>query len=362
MVQGHFFYALLEDAARSERWYGYHSYVHGFTAPLFLFASGAAFGLTTLRRWDDHSRWGDAVFRRLERYVLILGIGYLLHCPTLKLSWLLDLDADGLAAVTRVDALHNIGATLLAFELLAVALKRRSLFIGVVAGLGLSAIAIGPWAWQWDPAGTPTLLAAFLNHRTGSMFPLVPWAGFIALGVVTARVAQHRFEHGRSGFWQLAFPLALAGGLLIVSGDRLAHIDWDPFPEHNFWKASPWFFMVRAGVVLSVLAALSALEVVLSRVPTSRVLRGIQIVGSQTLVIYVAHLLMLYGTGVTPGLVRIAARALSLPQAVVGAVLLLLVMFVVARVWNDIKRAHPATYERVRHAVTAVLILLFVLR
>jgi uncharacterized membrane protein len=48
MVQGHTFTALIEDAVRALGWYRWHSYVHGYTAPLFMFSAGLAFGVTTL--------------------------------------------------------------------------------------------------------------------------------------------------------------------------------------------------------------------------------------------------------------------------------------------------------------------------
>ena len=37
MVQGHTFSSLLDPSVRAERWYQHHNFVHGYTAPMFLF-------------------------------------------------------------------------------------------------------------------------------------------------------------------------------------------------------------------------------------------------------------------------------------------------------------------------------------
>jgi uncharacterized membrane protein len=49
MVQGHVFTELLSSDYSGERWVRHHRFVHGYTAPMFLFAAGLAFGVTTFR-------------------------------------------------------------------------------------------------------------------------------------------------------------------------------------------------------------------------------------------------------------------------------------------------------------------------
>lgn len=362
MVQGHLFYVVLDQALRAERWYSYHAYVHGFTAPLFLFASGAAFGITTLNKWSEHTAWGKPVAKRFERYLIIIAIGYALHLGRLELSWLLELPSERLMRATRVDALQHIGVTLLIVEALALLLKRKALFLGVVGALGIAAVASAPWVWNWDLSGLPIPLAAYVNASTGSVFPLVPWAGFIALGVVTAAWVQRRRDRVPFGLRQLAVPLAVASVALVLMGHGLARSGWDPFPEHNFWKTSPWFFMVRAGVIFGVLAALCAVDVALRDRQRAPAVRVLQVIGSQTLVIYVAHLMVLYGSGVAPGLGARWDRNLGLVESSAMAAALLLAMGLLAWLWDRTKRQHPVAFERVRYAVTAALVLAFLLR
>ena len=58
MVQGHVFTTLLDATTKAQGWYPHHSAFHGYTAPMFLFGAGLAFGYTTFKKWDDHVAGG----------------------------------------------------------------------------------------------------------------------------------------------------------------------------------------------------------------------------------------------------------------------------------------------------------------
>ncbi len=365
MVQGHLWFVVISDAVRDQRWYGYHGYIHGFTAPLFLFSAGAAFGLTTLRRWDDHARWGMPVAKRLERYLILIGLGYIIHFSAMKLSWLMGLPPERFARVTRVDALQHIGVVLFVMETLVVIVKRKTWFMGLCATLGVVAVACAPWVWNLDVSSWPVPIAAYVNNSTSSIFPIVPWAGFIIAGLMVAKFVEHRRATVPQGWKQVAIPLALLGAGLIILGDRLAHAEWDPFPEHNFWKTSPWFFFIRVGTVISALAVLCGLEQLMARIEgigEGRVLRFIQIIGSQTLVIYVAHLFVIYGAGPVPGFGDRWPRALGVPDAIMLTLVLFAMMAALAWVWRWTKTKHPVAFDRVRYAITFALIASLLLR
>lgn len=364
MVQGHVFYEVIADSVRAQGWYGWHGYVHGFTAPIFLFSSGMAFGITTLGKWDAHTHWGPVVAKRMERYVILIGIGYLLHVGVLKLSWVLGLSPDRAARVARVDALQHIGFTLMVAEGLVMLLRRKRLYLGVIAALFGAAVLIAPWIYDRELAGWPVGVVAWLNASTGSLFPLVPWCGFLLGGVLVARFVRDRRADHAPGPMQLALPLLAGGALLIALGKGLQLSGWDPFPEHNYWKASPFFFVFRFGVVLTVLAALCGVELLLQRRegPPGRTLRFVQTVGSETLVIYVAHLILLYGLGVIPGLKGLFERELLLGGGVALVLAVMVAMGALAWVWHQVKRRWPTWFDRGRYLATALIVAAFLLR
>lgn len=384
MIQGHVFFEVAGPTVRNASWYGLHGYIHGFTAPIFLFSSGIAFGITTLRKWNLHTFFGPTVFKRLERYAILILLGYALHMSQLSLSWLSSLPADRLARVTRIDALQNIGMALLVSELLVVLFKKRALFIATIAALLLACVLLGPTLWEME-LPLPIPVAAWFTSATHSIFPLVPWSAFLFAGILTAWAVQGRFngvDTSIRGLRTLFVPLAIASATCVIAGDRLAHSGFDPFPEHNFWKVSPYFFLIRLGAVLGVLAFFSLVEWAIVRrrelasqraqleparqlestKPNAhkqgRIVTMIQTIGQQTLVLYVAHLLLLYGTGITPGFARFR-RSLDLGQSIAVVLFFFVTMGLLAHFWARIKRSYPKRFDQVRLAATFGLIALF---
>lgn len=358
MVQGHAFYVTASPAVREAGWYAWHNYVHGFTAPMFLFAAGLAFAITTFRRWDEHTRLGRPVYRRIERYLLLLAIGYLLQVPGLSLGKLLSPDSpDALARMLKVDALHHIGLVLLLCVGLVLVLRRPGRFAFASGALGVASVLAGPFVWRLPAEEVlPTFLAAWVNDHTGSIFPLVPWSGFIFAGVVTGWAVSRAAR--RDGDWTSGLPPRLAGvaAVLLATGFALDQSGLDPFGPHNFWKTSPWFFLWRLGVVVLVLALLGLLDGWL-RARTSRpTVRLIRVMGQETLVVYVAHLLVLYGSPVFVGVWALWRRQLGLAPSVAVVVALFAAMAGLAQLWHHVKTRRPSEFQWLRLGLMALTI------
>ena len=375
MVQGHVFYEVLSDTVRDQSWYGWHKYVHGFTAPIFLFSSGLAFGITTLGHWTEHTKPGKAVAKRFERYAILIGLGYVIHLPVISLSWVLGLPPERLAALTRVDALQHIGMVLALCEGFVLLLRSKGPYLAVIGVLLLVGVFSAPWVWNLDVSGLPIPIAAWVNDHTTSIFPVVPWCGFIFAGVLAARFVERRRGKVSPDLRELSVPIAGIGLTLLTIG-ILGRENWDPFPDHNFWKTSPWFYFIRAGWIFVVLAILCAVDVAIARgrrkraeaagvAPSGRqggLLRFIQVIGTQTLVIYVAHLFLIYGVGPMPGVKRLFHRNLGFGGSV-GVVLgFFVAMAALAWAWSWTKKNHLQTFDRVRYAITALILVAFLVR
>jgi uncharacterized membrane protein len=363
MVQGHAFYVTTSDAVRSAAWYRWHNYVHGFTAPMFLFAAGLAFAITTFRRWEEHRVPGRPVAKRLERYLLLLAIGYALQIPGLSLGRLFAPESPGeLARILKIDALHHIGLVLLMMELSVLVLQRRARLAMLAGAGGLAAVLAAPAVWRW-PADErlPTFLAAWVNDTTGSIFPIVPWCGFICAGVVTGYLVSRCRDEG----WQERLPgrLAVASGVLLATAFLLdrAFPGEQLFGPHNFWKTSPWFFLWRLGVVLLVLGAVGLLEGAVRRQAKAPTIRLLQVMGQETLVVYVAHLLVLYGSPVFVGVWAIWRHALGLPASTAVFAALFAAMAALAWGWHRLKVARPRAFQSLRLGLLAVTVLILLL-
>ncbi len=363
MVQGHVFTTLLDPELRHGAWYIRHGYVHGLTAPIFFFASGLAFGVATLGNFSVHTRWGPATKRRFGRYGWLLFIGYMLSLPELSFRELwTSASPDTARMFFRVDALENIGVSLILVQGLVWLTKRQRRFAGSVAVLGAVFVLSAPAVWRlpverWLPVG----IAAYVNSDTGSIFPLFPWTGFLCAGVVTAYLS---IDPNRGSLRRgLVWSLAGAGLFSWVVARLLQDSGVNPFGEEDYWKTSPIFFLTRLGLILLGFAALCALEAVWSR-SKRRVVTStgahptglLQRVGQETLVIYVVHLFVLYGSPVTPGLDARYGVALSLEGASIAAALVLLISTAVAFSWSNARRRWPAGFRSFQHTLAALVL------
>lgn len=350
MVQGHTFTELLDASAQGERWYRHHQFVHGYTAPMFLFASGLAFGYTTFRNWDRATKPGDALYKRLRRYGWLIAIGYLLHVPTLALGGLMSAGEGAMRAWLQVDVLQHIGVSLCLLQLLAVAVRHfaplhgERVFASILGVFFTLAVFLAPIVWAW-PADQhlPLVLSGFVNGSTGSTFALVPWAGFTYAGVLVAFVARAAASPSRTlAPWLLGVTLVTLGVPVVLN--RL-HVQ--PYEPHNFWRTSPYFFFFRLGNVTAMLTTLAYAEIAAERVGlalhgegrVARALRWVRVVGEESLAVYVAHLLILHGWLVGPGLATSMGLSLSLVQCAIVALAIFASMVLVARAWSDMKKS-----------------------
>ena len=364
MVQGHVFSSLLDPSYEGQRWLRHHNFVHGYTAPMFLFASGLAFGYTTFRGWAANTRVGSGLWKRFRRYGWLLAIGYALAMPALSLTRILAIDdPETWRNWLRVDVLQHIGVSLVILQSLAVLLRTERRFIAAVAVLFSFAVFAAPLLWDWDAARHfPTGIAAYLTSRTGSIFPLFPWAGFTYAGVLVAYAARTVKQPSR----ELAWPLLALTLALFVLPVGLNRAGIQLYGTHDFWKSDPYYFFFRLANVLAIVTFwcfverfaegaswLKSLEVTKktgtqtdrqlttgtqSTSWTARIVNVVRIVGAESLLIYVTHLVLLYGSVLTVGFLHYTGRSLTLGQAAFFAGMLFVSMIVTAWVWHEWKK------------------------
>jgi uncharacterized membrane protein len=312
MVQGHSIDAVLADPLRTGSLFEAWTWMRGLTSIAFLFVAGFAFHLVTLPRLESHLAEPAAVRRRFVRALQLVAIGYALHGP-LAILWG---DFDGaLRELAIVDVLHCIGLSLLVLEALAVGLRDRRRVVLVAAVLATALIALVPVA---AGLAAPGLREAFvLNYVTsagGSIFPLVPWAGYLFAGVVAAEIAcpaGSATSPQRAGGALLGLalvPLVLgvtaSGGWLGVVGPAL----------------------VKLGVVIAVTGALA-----FATAKVARLSAPLETLAGESLVIYAFHILVLYGAGF--GFASVVGPRLSLVGALGVAVLMLVASAAVGLGW-----------------------------
>jgi hypothetical protein len=186
--------------------------------------------------------------------------------------------------------------------------------------VAIALAGVAPWIWNARPSGS-FALGAWLDGHTGSQFPVFPWLCFFFVGASTAGLFGRRLwvERARSelrafGVVRWMPLLGIAGFAcsagcyaLFRAGVRLESF----YGEHAFWYSNPLFVGFRAGLACAWLGLLTWCEPLLvrafARLPrTALVLRAL---AKHSLVAYVLHLMLLYGTPWSAGLARAGATA-----------------------------------------------------
>jgi uncharacterized membrane protein len=333
MVQGHVFDTLVRADIRAQDLYQLQQIFHGSTAPGFLFASGFVAGL------PRSPLSLKASLRRARRLLFVLGVGYALNLPFLSLwKTMNEATHSQLAAGLACNALHVIAVTQLGVLLLQWLVGRY--WVTVAGVLALAIMFAAPWVWSAQlSAKVPLAIGAYLDQLAApSQFPIFPFSSFVLAGTVAGAALgrqEARVRWRRAVRWGLGL---IATGTVVAIAYR---------GRADFWLTSPGYTLIRLGGLLLLLRAVDALS--LRRVPG---LRTLALFGHETLLVYVLHLIFLFGGVVAPAapLGPLAGR-LDLLQASLTLAGMVLVLYAAAWAWHRVKIKAP-------HEATLVLVFL----
>jgi uncharacterized membrane protein len=162
----------------------------------------------------------------------------------------------------------------------------------------------------------PVWMAGYFYNGSGSNFPLFPWAGYvIAGGVLGSYLAKHPniFKSIKFSFWLAGFGAAFI--ILALIGTRIEIL---LYGHSYFWTTSPNLTFYRLGIVLILNSVVSIVALKVQSIPRIFIL-----IGRNTLLIYIVHLTILYGSAWNPGLISILDKSLNVWNTI-GVVLLML--------------------------------------
>jgi uncharacterized membrane protein len=329
MVMGHTLDAVLSPAARQTPAMLQYWRARGLTAPLFLLVSGWAVTLAISRSGAR----GWAVPRgRLRRVVLLLAIGYALRWPGWAQERLAAGDREIWAHFLAFDVLHCIAVVLLLTSLVLALPFRAPAKAGVLAVLGVAAVALGAGAGTpgqiEGPAQLPgSLLALALLQIVGgtSPFPVLPWAAYFLAGTVAGLLA----PADRRG----ALAMGAAGAILVAFAVQFPGLGHRP-------AGDPALIAFRIGVVLVLLAALEL-------VPAAVASRAAPL-GKSSLGVYVIHVPIVYGWSHVAGLSWRVGPTLGAAPAIGVAVLVLVVSLAIDRALAAAARLAGARWHVLR--------------
>ena len=346
MVQGHTLDVLLTPQVQSASWYNFWLFCRGFTAPVFMSLAGFSFALATIKRFEEHTSLGSPVWKRLRRFGFFVLLGYSMRFPVHSVRDFKWIGEDGWRAFLQFDVLQTIGLTLIALELLILALKSKRRFAITAALLGLTIAFTAPLAWNSGLLNSlPLVLRSALIGTAGSPFPLLPWSAYIFVGAALGTA------YATVGKWsprvlQYAIPFGVA---LLTTGVWLENTSRAVYGEANFWPTTPHLFLTRVGFVTALVGLASAAErFVPIKASTARSL------AEESLVVYFVHVALLYGSMWNVGLKQYVGGTMTFAHAYPFVLALIAVMLFMAYHWNRAKKFYPTPSFAFRSLLFAV--------
>jgi uncharacterized membrane protein len=316
MVECHVFNAVLAPRYREAAWFVFLNWLNGFVAPAFLMVSGGVIGINLQKRWQDVLTFGKGWIRLWRRIGQIFIVAYFLHLPTPFLWQFFGPTGSHLIALwTKMDILQCIAGSLSLILLLVPLTRNARVHQFVCVALGILAVASLGVVAKW--AESSTLPGPLLNYLwpTGvGLFPLVPWAAFLLLGVW---LGPSIFSTKKTS--QQSVRAAMAGIAFLVVA-QLA-------PSNGWYDGI--FVFSRLGWVLFGLAACCWLG------EPVRGTRWLLEFGQLSLWSYTVHLILVYGSGLSFGMD--ALRTYKIPPFTEGfppwAALICLVFVLSVTAW-----------------------------
>lgn len=333
MVQGHTVDTLLADSYRTfdSPLFSFWFFMRGLTAPIFLFSSGTVF--TYLFRMNKLPFSENPRAKKgLKRFLLLVGLAYFLRYPTPYIFDFYNVSASQWQTFFQVDVLHLIGfGILFLIGLLYLAEKFNLRDVLVFSTAAFVAFSLYPLFSKIDWVKfLPLPIAGYLYQGTGSLFPLIPWIGFIFAGAVLGSYLAHNSEV----FTTKRFSLNLLYmAFLFIAISLIGNtLELAIYKQSNFWTTSPNLIFFRLGIVLLLNSGMSYLAIMVKKVPPI-----IFHIGRNTLPIYVVHLIILYGSAWTMGLWSIFAKSFSVWSTIGAAILMISLMISMVQGFQFVK-------------------------
>lgn len=316
MLQGHFIDTLLDPIYRDETSVIYQiwSYFRGITAPTFFTISGLVFLYLLLRakdKGDDKTRIKKGLYRGL----LLLAIGYALRVNIF--DWFTGYFN---TYVLVVDVLQCIGLSLILL------IGCYVLFRNHIKLLSLLLLTLGIVCFLTEPLyrtitleHIPKVFANYMTKANGSIFTILPWFGYTAFGGFLATVF---FSHvHRTRFRIVTICCFFIFGIVLIEYSSWFLMKLYYLTDFKLLKASANYnyLFTRFGNVLVLFGVFYSAEPFLKQSIIGKI-------GQKTLSIYVIHFVIIFGSFTGLGLKHFYAKALNPTQAIIGALVFILVV------------------------------------
>lgn len=351
MIQVHITNQLIDPALRSTDLFHMLNISNGYVAPTFIFCAGAGLWIALSRKGADFLRLQAPLWDYLRRLSFILLWAYMLHIPFYSLERWLIATPDELLPGLQIDVLQTIVYTSVAVVILFLALRdlRRTTWVSGLIALTMMIGSAFVWASRpmtWTPP--------FIGYLLGppSPFPMVPWSVYLFAGVFAGGLFMEARNKARIARWMVVGGLTLPAVIFMIKDLPFS----SPY-DAMWWNTSPGMHLFRICGTLLLLGALFLLE---DRLQTSRIGRMLQVIGTESLFMYVGHLLIVYGAvgdmlKTLPGLQHTGYATIAIAWVIITAPMLAIMWW-----WHHFKKRRPDTAHALLAAEVLLLIVFFI--
>lgn len=326
MIQVHITSVFIDPAIHVNTSFDILNVTNGYVAPTFIFLAGAGFWIAMSRKINDYLHGGKPLNLYVRRLFYILWCAFTLHIPFYSLERTLMASVEELLPGLQVDVLHTIVYSTfvgLAFVFIGRSIKNVTRLSAVAA---LFVLFSSWWVWTEFPSSSP--------------FPMFPWSFYFFAGVTLTSVFM------RSTNKSMMSKIWIASGLLVPVVLFTLKLSTLPAPWSLdiWWKATPSILLFCCTATLTLLGILYLNE---DRLQRSRIGKFLQVVGQESLFMYVSHLILVYGKAA-----QTAQHMIGLPpQGYLGIAMIWMVitipLLVIMWYWHSIKKDRPELAQRI---------------
>ena len=345
MIQGHTVDTFLGEEYRIVDSIGFTIWhtMRGFTAPIFMFSAGLVF--TYLLKTEHYEFLKNPrIIKGLKRAISLILIGYLLRYPTYKIFDFSDISQTQWDIFFSVDALHLIGFGMLVVIFSVFVAKRahislNSVLISIIIILFISSPFIDTIDWINI---FPQYIASYFTSSYGSFFPIFPWLIYVLAGGLLGN-----YLYKNDGIYlkkRFSFSLSILGGIFVASSMLYFSLQNAVEKEFSYWFYSNALIFLRVGYVILLNAVMAFIVRKLNSIP-----KIIKETGKKTLLLYVVHVIILYGCVWFPGLYKFYARAYTPIETIIAVILMIAFMLTIVQFSDKINflKSRKVEYKKV---------------
>lgn len=355
MIEVHVFNAFLLPELRQTGWFGVLNFINGLVAPSFLFVSGFAFQVSSGSKLDEMRKFGKVFWKKIARIFQIIIIGYALHLPFFSLSQIVNETTPQLVeSFFAVDVLQCIGVGLLFLFLTRLLIKSDKAYHYFLIVSLVVVILMSPLLWKIDfNQYVHPLVGNYFNRLHGSLFPLFPWLNFLLAGGIFAKYfvdARERNEEEK-----FVRNIAIAGLAVLLFGHLFLSGLFPPI--FTSILPNPIFYLQRQGYIFALFYLCWLIDKKYN-IKKSFVLDA----SRESLLVYWLHLVIIFGAFLGgKSFADKIGKTMSAFEATGSAIVLIILMIVVAKLWGWAKIRYPKFASVGVWVFAAVLILAFIL-